>query len=79
MEDFQMLFMVKGRKTWNYNSIFAIAIWKLEHTQLSFKLGLKHTQKKEFFLQHIVSTQHMHAQWNSLPEDTLKPRRLHAF
>lgn len=35
MEDFQMLFMVKGRKTWNYNSIFTIAIWKLEHTQLS--------------------------------------------
>lgn len=32
MEDFQMSFMVKGRKTWSYNSI---AIWKLEHTQLS--------------------------------------------
>lgn len=32
MEEIQMSFMVKGRKTWNYNSI---AFWKLEHTQLS--------------------------------------------
>lgn len=33
-EEVQISYSVKGRKTWNYNSIY-VAIWKWEHTQLN--------------------------------------------